>query len=281
MKYFIRTGAVFGAVLFTSVTFATPAVDGNVISWPSDGWYQVQRPDTMEWNLCNSSADGNSCEVADGDYVVVNHNTSERFELSVGGATPANASYRQTSEMNQFGTGDSRPGAAVLTRTAGRMVLEISTQDLVPNSTYSVWWIIFNDPENCLQPDLCDTPDVFSSPGVLNEVQVPATRNSATWATGFITDGEGRINTSAEIDAGAVPVGTFVNHGWSTPVSGGPDDNAGLLPGNGLEAEVHVLLRSHGPAVAGSAGDQISTFNGLCDVQTCVNTQNAIFRPPL
>ena len=271
---------VTGALL-SSVVLAQPGVSGNTISWPSDGWYQVQSPDTGQWNLCNSSENGTSCDVANGDYRVINHSTGERFELSVGGAGPANNSYRQTVDMIQFGTGNPVPGAAVLTRTANRMTLDLSTQGLVPEATYSVWWVIFNSPENCIVPNSCGEADVFSEPGVLNPVGVPAARISATWAIGFITDEHGRINTRAEIIDGALPVGTFVDNGWSSPAGFGPDENAGLVAGNGLGAEVHVVLRSHGPAVAGSVASQISTFNGLCDTQNCELTQVAIFRPPM
>lgn len=62
-------------VLYGSA-FATPGVTGNTISWPDDGWYQVQSASDYA-SVCEG---GTSCEVADGLYIVINHNTGERFE---------------------------------------------------------------------------------------------------------------------------------------------------------------------------------------------------------
>ena len=60
---------------------ATPSdssivVDANRISWPDDGWYQVQNAETFE-SICEG---GRSCVVVDnGTYTVINHSTGERF----------------------------------------------------------------------------------------------------------------------------------------------------------------------------------------------------------
>ena len=60
-------------------------VTGNVISWPDDGWYQVQTADGSS-NVCSG---GTSCEVSAGSYLVINHTTGERFgDVVVGGGTP-------------------------------------------------------------------------------------------------------------------------------------------------------------------------------------------------
>lgn len=54
---------------------AAPVVTGNEISWPDDGWYQVQ--DTADYSsVCEG---GRSCTVEPGVYVVINHSTGERF----------------------------------------------------------------------------------------------------------------------------------------------------------------------------------------------------------
>lgn len=62
-----------------SVSFASPTVTETTISWPDNGWYQVQRADTYE-SICDG---GRSCDVDPGDYVVINHSTGERFEVVV------------------------------------------------------------------------------------------------------------------------------------------------------------------------------------------------------
>ncbi len=54
---------------------ATVTVNGNTITWPDNGWYQVQTADGSE-TLCNG---GSSCAVEPGSYLVINHSTGERF----------------------------------------------------------------------------------------------------------------------------------------------------------------------------------------------------------
>ncbi len=72
------TGERFPGIAVSDTTgTANPiVVTGNTISWPDDGWYQVQRADTFE-SLCNGVQ---SCDVVNGTYVVINHTTDERFE---------------------------------------------------------------------------------------------------------------------------------------------------------------------------------------------------------
>jgi hypothetical protein len=59
-------------------------VSGNTISWPDDGWYQVQNSSTYE-SLCQG---GLSCEVGVGTYTVINLSTGERFRNIVVSSNP-------------------------------------------------------------------------------------------------------------------------------------------------------------------------------------------------
>lgn len=74
---------ITGAMLYfvSNVVSATPTVNGTTISWPDDGWYQVQ--DAITYS--EACAGGQSCSVAPGTYVVINHSTGERFtDIEVG-----------------------------------------------------------------------------------------------------------------------------------------------------------------------------------------------------
>ncbi|MFK7893969.1 MAG: trypsin-like serine protease [Granulosicoccus sp.] len=51
-------------------------VDGSTISWPGKDWHQVLNGETFE-PVCNG---GNSCTVAAGSYLVINHDTGQRYE---------------------------------------------------------------------------------------------------------------------------------------------------------------------------------------------------------
>lgn len=55
---------------------ANVTVNGSIISWPDDGWYQVQS--LSDYSVfCEGTR---FCDVPVGDYVVINHTTGERTE---------------------------------------------------------------------------------------------------------------------------------------------------------------------------------------------------------
>lgn len=65
---------------------STVIVDGNVIRYPDNGWYQVQQATDFS-SVCNGEA---SCTVEPGIYNVINHTLGQRFDgiEVVGGALP-------------------------------------------------------------------------------------------------------------------------------------------------------------------------------------------------
>ncbi len=78
------------------------SVDGDTISWPDDGWYQVQSASTYE-SFCEG---GLSCTVDDGSYIVINHTTGERFTgITVsggsGGVEPPDSSSVDLLDVSQ------------------------------------------------------------------------------------------------------------------------------------------------------------------------------------
>jgi hypothetical protein len=190
---------------------------------------------------------------------------------------PHDRSVRQTSEVIDFSSGAPGRGGGVLTRNRDRVSARVSTMDLDANAAYSVWWVVFNNPAACLVAWSCGEDDIFSAPGVLNATQIAKVRISVFYADGFVTGDDGIANVYAHLESGSLPAGTFVNFGWSTPVMGGPDPRSGLQRHNGMRAEMHMVVRTHGPAAAGSVGVQTSTFTGLCDSQICEDQQAIIF----
>lgn len=82
----LYTAAVFAVTALP--VHASPTVAGMTINMPSDGWYQVQNSETFA-QVC---AGVSSCEVAAGNYIVINHSTGERFEnVVVAGADTSDA----------------------------------------------------------------------------------------------------------------------------------------------------------------------------------------------
>ena len=70
------TGERFSKVMVPETPVAEAvSVQGNTLSWPDDGWYQVQSASTYE-SICQG---GLSCTVDAGTYIVINHTTGERF----------------------------------------------------------------------------------------------------------------------------------------------------------------------------------------------------------
>ncbi|MEE9321523.1 MAG: hypothetical protein V3U76_13840 [Granulosicoccus sp.] len=72
----LAAGVFLAGLVTASAVFASPSVSGQTISWPDDGWYQVQSATTYE-SLCEG---GTSCEVAPGTYHVINLTTGQRYE---------------------------------------------------------------------------------------------------------------------------------------------------------------------------------------------------------
>ena len=76
-----RTNVVVNSASTTPAEPEGITVSGRTISWPDDGWYQVQTADGSS-NVCQG---GRSCAVpADGNYIVINHTTGVRTTVEVG-----------------------------------------------------------------------------------------------------------------------------------------------------------------------------------------------------
>lgn len=77
-----------GLLLVGSFSTAAPSVSDNTISWPNNGWYQVQ-DQAAYTEVCGG---GRSCIIEPGTYVVINHSKGERFNdiTVVGNDGPTN-----------------------------------------------------------------------------------------------------------------------------------------------------------------------------------------------
>lgn len=167
----------------------------------------------------------------------------------------------QTSQVSAFDTKlPIHDAFAVLERNEDGVELTLDTD--LPPGAYTVWWVVFNNPEFCV--DGCGSDD-FERP------EVDA---SSFWATGEVVGDEGGITFNAQILEGELPTGS---------------DQVTL--GDGLEdsfsAEIHPIVRTHGSVIPGLEEEQISTFNGGCPPNECENVQFAVFpavddaEPPL
>jgi len=121
---------------------------------------------------------------------------------------------------------------------------------VTPGNAYTVWYVIFNVPENCAAfPSPCTVADIFN----------PATQADVTFGAGKVA-GSSRLSVSGhrsvgDLSGSAIP---FFNEllELNLPV-------LGLINPQG--AEVHLLSRCHGPMVPANMPEQIDSFVGGCD----------------
>jgi hypothetical protein len=159
----------------------------------------------------------------------------------------------QTTNMFQSGTpANKKPGGATLFRSKQEVEMRIATSGLDLNSSYTVWWVVFNNPSACVGG--CGADDLGR----------PEVRAAVFYAAGFVTGLTDTANVTAHLETGALPEGLDVEQG------------TGLEPGNGFSAEIHLVVRSHGNTLTGSVDQQIASFNGACN-PTCANKQSAMF----
>jgi hypothetical protein len=161
----------------------------------------------------------------------------------------------QTANVAVFGNaGMPLAGGATLYRGKQRLEMRVATSGLMPNSSYTVWWVIFNNPAACVGG--CGADDLPR----------PDVRASVLYAAGLVTGLGDTGNVTAHLEAGTPPQGVDV-------VSGN-----GLEPGRGYAAEVHLVVRTHGATMPGQVDQQIGSFNGGC-APVCTNVQAAGFAP--
>ena len=167
-------------------------------------------------------------------------------------------------------------GGGLLDRSRQSIRAKVAVTGLsLTEAPYTAWWVVFNNPEGCTTPLACGPVDLLNA-----EADVVVFH-----ATGFFSDANGAANFTAELASGPMPAGT------GTFLNG--EDGIGLRQANGLGAEVHIVVRGHGPAPDpndGSAGfttaEQISQFNGGCvgaigdPPDACEDEQVFIFQKP-
>ena len=136
-------------------------------------------------------------------------------------------------------------GTSDLVRTVDGVGMNIDTTDL-PVGAYTVWWAIFNSPGACSDGE-CGENDVLP-PNVNPDAEV-----SVLWATGGIVGPDRMGHFSARLGVG---------------VDGAPGV---ILWGDGvtnpLAAEIHLIVRYHGPASFGDAaqlGAELTTVGASC-----------------
>lgn len=178
--------------------------------------------------------------------------------------SPAQAALVQNvSLLDLVNSGTVAGSTGTLTRTATGIASTVSTSNLSPGAAYTMWWVIFNNPEFCVGG--CGEDDFFN----------PTVNASAFFADGEVIGLNGLGNFSAQVGIGQLPNPNQVLFG------------NGLF--NPLTAEVWNVVRDHGPASSDLAllNAQLTTFNGGCTLTPgdglfpCLDEQSAVFSTPV
>lgn len=192
----------------------------------------------------------------------------------------ANAEGMETETTVHFfeDASEVKDGAAVLTRLKNGVAMSLSTVNLKPKDAVTIWWVVFNEPTMCSDNE-CGENDIFNldadgefilnddgSPPI-NGAGVEAADISILRADGHVIDSTGAALFRASLASG---------------------DASEAIVGGGLQkpmtAEVHLVVRTHGPAIAGKVDSMIYEFNGGCEGAfpnpPCSDVQFAVFKPP-
>ena len=169
-------------------------------------------------------------------------------------ASPALAGNdKSTSGVFWFAEPEKLVGNSHLWRGDEGVRMLFKTSELGPREAVTIWWVVFNEPENCSAP--CNEDDIFIDGDPtkgLNVAGIEAADIVAGYATGKVGSSGGNVNLNATLGEGEI--GPEVIFG------------DGALLKDARRAEIHLVVRSHGPAKPGLEEIQIGSFAGGCEV---------------
>jgi hypothetical protein len=166
---------------------------------------------------------------------------------------------RQSTDVLSFEDG-SVTGDARLARTDTGVTYNLRTSGLTGGDAVSIWWVIFNNPEYCLDDDGyyggdCELSDLF-----LEKVDA-----AVQAAGGHVIGNSGRAGFAGHLNEGQIT-----------------NEHPMFLDGPGLTdargAEIHLVVRTHGPVIPGMNHAMFNSFEVGCDVNHCEDVQFAVFK---
>jgi hypothetical protein len=181
--------------------------------------------------------------------------------IGLGAGPGAYAAARDTAPLQFFADGSRAGGQSLLTRDAatGSVSAKINTTHLQRGAAYSYWWVVFNEPALCSGGE-CGEDDLFNTDGTPNIAQINAVGISVLGGNGEIANNGGRATFTGRLFEGSA-----LAHDLVIGPGGMVDAGRLLDPGNAAHAEIHIVIRNHGPALSGAAlAMQLLTFAGNC-----------------
>ena len=183
---------------------------------------------------------------------------------------------RTVSDMLSF-TSDARDlmaGASIVERHDDRLTWQIET-DLQGNNSYineggsgagayTVWAAVFNDPGDCHHGADGVACGLGDTQGHSDSTPEGGEHSSSTLDDGFSYS---NMSEASVFWAGGGLVGPDRIGQFRGTIEVGETPGGQILRGDGLlnnTAHIHLIVRYHGPAVAGFVDDQIGTLHGFC-----------------
>jgi hypothetical protein len=176
--------------------------------------------------------------------------------IGVTAAAKSNHSaHRTEAAVVAFADPETPVGTSTLTRHDDKITMKFRADATAPREAFTIWWVVFNNPEACSDP--CGADDIFvdgNPAGELNEAQIEAADIVAAYATGKVSNPKGRVTFTASLGEHEAPGSREIIFG----------DEVALKDASA--AEVHLVARSHGPAIPGKVDEQTGSFAGACEV---------------
>lgn len=133
-------------------------------------------------------------------------------------------------------------GTSRLVRNDNGVSVSLSTTGLPVGTTATLWMVVFNQPSNCSPPG-CGEDDLFA----------PMAMADVMYTAGKVIGGSGRATFAGRRGEGDNSGSLFAALGLPSP---------GLI--DARMAEIHFVVRSHGPKIPAMVDEMIHTFNGAC-----------------
>jgi len=193
--------------------------------------------------------------------------------MVIGGAAIA-ADHREPSTTDVqstywFADESDAGGKSILTRTDAMVVATVEAANLVPGDVHTLWFVVFNEPGKC-SDDVCGEDDIFTPDGDLNEEGIVAAQIAIGNASGNVA----KPNGTAEFGA-VLRQGVNDDHQVLFPAG---FDGASLLTADPDDAEVHLIVQTHGQTRGGpQLAMQLAYVEAACtplcgDIQFSVHT---------
>ena len=179
-------------------------------------------------------------------------------------------STTDTQNVNWFDDGTDTGGKSHLTRTDGMILITLEAAGLVPGDAHTLWWIVFNDPGECSAPG-CGEDDIFNPDGSLNESGVEDAEIAIGNASGNVAKSDGTLEFGGRMPRNG-------DNGHQVLFGAGFASDF-LLTAWPHDAEVHVIVQSHGQARGGEKlREQLTYVDTNCSPE-CADIQFSVHLP--